>query len=234
MRDTPELSSLPDAPAPPGGDLHGRLKAEIVSLRWPPGTQLQEGTLGQHFGVSRTPVREVLQRLLRDGLVERFGRFWRVIRMTEEEVREFCELREALECMAVTLALPRDTEAPGALQRLIEAQRAALQAGDFDAFNTLDGAFHLRIAQGARNTALLRQIETMHDKACLVRGMEGQRPHWPERVLAEHGRIVDALQRGDATIAAAEMRYHIRSVIALRPARPVPSGPGAAPALEIG
>ncbi|WP_419899078.1 GntR family transcriptional regulator [Roseomonas sp. USHLN139] len=222
MNDLPAADSLA-APAHLSGELHARLKAEIVSLRWPPGTQLQEVTLGQRFGVSRTPVREVLQRLLRDGLVERFGRFWRVIRMTEEEVQEFCELREALECMAVSLALPRDPDCPADLERLIAGQRAALAEGDLDAFNTLDGEFHLRIAQGARNTALLRQIETMHDKACLVRGMEGHRPHWPERVLAEHGRILSALQRGDATIATAEMRYHIRSVVALRPTRP-PAG----------
>jgi DNA-binding GntR family transcriptional regulator len=223
MNELPPPASLAPAEpaaAPLGGELHARLKAEIVSLRWPPGTQLQEVTLGQRFGVSRTPVREVLQRLLRDGLVERFGRFWRVIRMTEEEVREFCELREALECMAIGLAVSRDPAAPADLDRLIGLQRAALAGDDLDAFNALDGEFHRRIARGARNTALLRQIETMHDKACLVRGMEGQRPHWPERVLAEHGRILSALQRGDAAIATAEMRYHIRSVVALRPPRP--------------
>ncbi len=210
---------MPDgvATGPRCADLYSALKAEITSLRLPPGTQLQEVALGQRFGVSRTPVREALQRLLRDGLVERFGRFYRVIRLTETEVRELCELREALECMAVSLAVERDPSCPAALAELIVQQEAALAQDDWDAFNDLDGTFHLRIARGAGNAALLRQLETLHDKACLVRGMEQRRPLWSVRVPAEHRRIVDAMQRRDAGIASAEMRYHIRSVIALRP-----------------
>jgi len=198
-------------------ELYAGMKAEITSLRLPPGTQLQEVALGQRFGVSRTPVREALQRLLRDGLVERFGRFYRVIRLTETEVRELCELREALECMAVELAVAREPACTSRLEELIQAQEEALRREDFDAFNSLDGEFHLRIGQAAGNGALLRQLETLHDKACLVRGMEQRRPHWTGRVITEHRRIIDAMERGDATIAAAEMRYHIRSVIALRP-----------------
>ncbi|MDJ0388443.1 GntR family transcriptional regulator [Roseomonas sp. E05] len=212
-----DASSRPDAPPSRSPDLYARMKAEITSLRLSPGTQLQEVALGQRFGVSRTPVREALQRLLRDGLVERFGRFYRVIRLTETEVRELCELREALECMAVELAVAREPGCTDALKALIAAQEEALRCEDFDAFNSLDGEFHLRIGEAAGNTALLRQLETLRDKACLVRGMEQRRPHWTGRVIAEHGRIANAMERRDATIAAAEMRYHIRSVIALRP-----------------
>ena len=205
---------------PRGHDPYTALKAEITSLRLAPGTQLQEVALGQRFGLSRTPVREALQRLLGDGLVERVGRFYRVLRLTEIGMREICELREALECMAVVLTVTRDPDCTSELDLLIEAQREAGLRGDWDGFNQCDGAFHLRIARGAGNTALLRQLETLHDRACLVRGMEQQRPHWAERVPAEHRRIVDAMRRGDAEIAAAEMRYHIRSVMALRHGSP--------------
>jgi DNA-binding GntR family transcriptional regulator len=204
--------------APRGMDLYAALKAEVTSLRLPPGTQLQEVALGKRFGVSRTPVRECLQRLLGDGLVERFGRFYRVVRLTREEVRDLCELREALECMSVMLAVAREPDCVSALEAIVEAQQASLARGDFDALNSLDGEFHLRIGRAAGNAALLRQLETMNDRACLVRGMEQRRPHWTCRVIAEHRRILDAMKRGDAAIAAAEMRYHIRSVIAQRPA----------------
>lgn len=202
--------------APRGQDPYSALKAEITSLRLLPGTQLQEVALGQRFGVSRTPVREALHRLLRDGLVERVGRFYRVLSLTETGMREICELREALECMAVSLAVMRDPACTKELDTLIEAQREAGLRGDWDGFNQHDGAFHLRIARGAGNTALLHQLETLHDRACLVRGMEQRRPHWAERVPEEHRRIVDAMQRGNAEIASAEMRDHIRSVMALR------------------
>ena len=206
-------------------DLYAAMKAEIVSLRLAPGTQLQEVALGQRFGVSRTPVREALQGLLHDGLVERFGRFYRVIRMTEAEIRDFCELREALECMAVGLAVAREPGCTTVLERLIAEQETAFAQGDLDAFHALDGAFHLRIGQGAGNAALLRQMEMLHDKATLVRAMEGSRPHWAGRVVAEHCRILDAMRRREADIAAAEMRYHIRSVIMLRPRQTQPPPP---------
>jgi len=218
MGDSPGAPAAAPLPASGlGEDLYARVKAEITSLRLAAGTPLQEEALAQRFGVSRTPVRETLQRLLRDGLVDRHGRFYRVIRITQEEMRELCELREALECMAVALAVRRDPSAHGALAALIAAQEAALAREDLDAFNDLDGAFHLRIAAGAGNAALRHQLVTLHDKVCLVRAMEQWRPHWLDRVLAEHLRILSAFQRGDAEIAAAEMRYHIRSVIALRP-----------------
>ena len=76
-------------------------------------------------------------------------------------------------------------------------------------------------------------MEMLHDKATLVRAMEGSRPHWAGRVVAEHRRILDAMRRREADIAAAEMRYHIRSVVMLRPrqapAPPPEDGPEASP-----
>ena len=207
---------MDEEPAQRSPDLYAAMKAEITSLRLPAGTKLQEVALGERFGVSRTPVRESLQRLLGDGLVQRFGRFYRVVRLTEEEVRELCEIREALECMSVALAVAREPACVSALEAIISAQETSLACKDFDAFNSLDGEFHLRIGQAAGNAALLRQLETMNDRACLVRGMEQRRPHWTVRVITEHGRILDAMQRGAADIAVAEMRFHIRSVLALR------------------
>lgn len=199
-------------------DLHARMKAEIVTLRLEPGLQLQEVALGQRFGVSRTPVREVLQRLQREGLVERFGRFYRVVRLTEDEVRELCELREALECMATSLAVRRRPACVADLAALVDAQERALSGREEEAVNRLDGEFHMCIAAAAGNEALRGQIAMLNDRAGLIRGMEGGRPLWTSRLIAEHRRIVDAMERGDAEIAAAEMRYHIRSVVALRPA----------------
>ncbi len=192
--------------------LHARIEAEITSLRLPPGTALREATLGRRFGVSRTPVREVLQHLLRDGLVERQGRFYRVIRLSEPEVRDLCEVREALECMAMALAIPRDPALPGALRHLLDAQLEALGEGDLDRFSHLDGLFHLRISEGSGNAMLVRHLAMLHQKVALVRGMEQRRPLWRTSVVEEHRRIVDALDRGADEIAVDELRYHIRTL----------------------
>ncbi len=107
---------------------------------------------------------------------------------------------------------------PDALRRLIAGQEAALAREDIDLFSELDGLFHLRIAEGARNVGLMQHMAMLHDKVALVRGMEQQRPHWRARVITEHSRIVDALARNAAEIAVGELRYHIRSVVGLREA----------------
>jgi DNA-binding GntR family transcriptional regulator len=198
--------------------LYARVKAEITALRLPPGAALQEAALGLRFSVSRTPVREVLQHLLRDGLVERHGRFYRVIQLTAPEVQALCEVREALECMALGLAFERDPGMRDDLQHLIAGQDAALGRDDFDLFSALYGQFHLRIAEGACNASLLQHFVMLQDKVALVRGMEQQRPFWRTRAVQDHNRIVDALARNTAEIAVGELRYHIRSVAGLRAA----------------
>ena len=201
--------------------LHARIEAEITSLRLAPGTSLQEATLGQRFGVSRTPVREVLQHLLRDGLVERQGRFYRVIRLSEPEVQDLCEVREALECMAMRLAATRDPELPVALRGLLAEQESAFAAADIDQFNHVDGLFHLRIAAGSANATLVQHLTTLHQKIALVRGMQQRRPLWRTCGVEEHRRVIDALDRGAADIAVDELRYHIRTVA--RRGLPVPN-----------
>lgn len=200
-------------PAGPGEALYRRIKEEITALRLAPGTTVQEASLGERFGVSRTPAREVLHRLSRDGLVIRRGRFWCVIALTEREIRELCELREALECMAARMAARSDGIAD-LLTPMLDAQEQALANGDENAVETLDVLFHLRIAERAGNQELLRHLGMLHDRVALMRGMRRHRAHWGPRLLVEHRRIVDALGRGDAEIAAAEMRFHIRTVIA--------------------
>jgi DNA-binding GntR family transcriptional regulator len=174
--------------------------------------------LAERFGASRTPVREALQRLQRDGLVERVGRFYRVIHMDERDMAELGEVREALESMALHLAAQRDPSLVQALDDIVERHHDAHRRDAVDQFSELDGLFHLRIAEGSGNPSLLQHLGMLHDKITLIRNMEQWRPLWHVRVLDQHRRIVDALRRGQPDIAAGELRYHIRSVVALRTA----------------
>src|SRR5713226_177425 len=101
---------------------HTFLREEILSNRLPPGTELQEVALSQQLGVSRGPIREALGRLASEGLVTVRPRRGALVRsLSKEEFLELYQVREALEVMAVKLAVPRlRAEDFDALEGLIE------------------------------------------------------------------------------------------------------------------
>jgi DNA-binding GntR family transcriptional regulator len=215
-----EVESIPDTGAAPSGPLGGTvyesIKTDILGLKLLPSTPLQEIELAARYGVSRTPVREALRQLLDEGFVERKGRFYQVREMSPNDIRDLYEVREGLETTAVRLWVERaDDSAIPALRELLAGQAEALNANDLTRFSVLDTAFHLMIAEGGQNAFLLQQLSGIHDKIRLSRGREYVAPGWLERSIDEHTRILSALQRRDAAIGAAEMRYHIRSVVDL-------------------
>lgn len=201
---------------PLGSTVYECIKADILGLKLLPRTPLQEIELGQWYGVSRTPVREALRQLLDEGFVERKGRFYQVRELSPGDIRDLYEVREALETTAMRLWTERaDDAALSQLANLLEEQAEALAANDLMRFSALDTAFHLAIAQAGQNAYLLQQIGAVHDKIRLARSREYIAPDWLDRVMDEHGRILSALQRRDAAIGIAEMRYHIHSVVNL-------------------
>lgn len=213
-----EIAPMPEqtASAPLGSTVYERIKADILSFKLLPKTPLQEIELGQSYGVSRTPVREALRQLLDESFVERKGRFYQVKELSPHDIRDLYEVREALETTAVRLWAERAEDSSiRELSNLIDEQAGALAEGDLMRFATLDSAFHLAIAAGGQNAYLLQQLTAVHDKIRLARGREYVAPGWLDRVIDEHRRILSALQRRDAAIGDAEMRYHLNSVVRL-------------------
>ncbi len=213
--------------------LYEQLKGDIAALRLKPGDALQELELAARYGGSRTPVREALTRLLEEGLVVRSGRGYAVTSFAPEDVRHLYELREALEKMAIGLAIERASDAElAALVGEVEAHRPVIERGDVAAFNRLDSAFHLSIARLARNPLLAAEMTRLHDKVKIVRNRELSSRQGLVNAMADHQRILGAMLRRDVATAEAEMRYHVRSVVALyhgyqepRPPNPFASAP---------
>jgi DNA-binding GntR family transcriptional regulator len=196
--------------------IFARLRADIMSFRIPVGTTLQERDLAVAYGVSRTPVREALRKLVHDGIACRKGRFYCVRTFSAKEVSDLYEVREALETMAIRLAIERSMD--DEIQEFsgeLEKQERCIKDGNAADFNQLDTQFHLHLAAMTRNSYLIRELTSLHDKVMLVRTLELSRPEGLARAIADHRRIVSAVIRRDATVAGAEMRYHIRSIVAL-------------------
>jgi DNA-binding GntR family transcriptional regulator len=170
-----------------------------------------EAALGDALGISRTPVREALIELSREGLVEIMRqRGFRLRALSDEEISEVFELREALEGYAVAkLAQRAEDGAVGQLRALIERQRKAIeQPAEFLA---LDEQFHLlipRLVGLERTHAMIVNLRAvMWLIGTVTLSVHSRAPH----VLEEHEAIVDAIAKGDGRGAQRALREHIRT-----------------------
>jgi DNA-binding GntR family transcriptional regulator len=188
------------------------LRGEIMANRLAPGTELTEVALSRQLAISRGPIREALSRLAAEGLITMRPRRRAEVRsLTTQELIDAYQVREALEVMAVRLAIPRITEADLArLDDLIDqmAGHAGRRAvADFFAANV---AFHETLCELSGNDKLREthhrlegEIGRFQDRTLALRGsLDGS--------LTEHRAILAAIRLRDADKAAQLTADHIR------------------------
>lgn len=119
------------------------LRRMIVTGRYASGDPLVEGQLAERFQLSRGPIRDALKTLAAEGLIDTSGRTATVVGLTADDIDELFSLREAMERLALGLALERNRAALHAdLTRTNERMRQAAEAGDVNAFAAADLTFH--------------------------------------------------------------------------------------------
>ena len=192
--------------------VHEHLREEIISGRLIPGTELHEAALARSLGVSRGPIREAFGRLATEGLVAIRPRRGAVVRaLSNEEFIEAYQVREALEMMAVRLAVPRLTaEDLGAMERLIDDMASRGEAGDVQGFFETNTEFHQRFFEVAGNgmlSELYRQLRGQIDRHRL-RSLELRGDL--RRSIDEHRAILWAARTGDIERAVRLISDHIR------------------------
>jgi DNA-binding GntR family transcriptional regulator len=192
--------------------VHERLREQILSGDLEPGAELAEVALSEQLGVSRGPIREALGRLASEGLVTVRPRRGAVVRsLSKEEFLELYQVREALELMAVKLAVPRlRAEDFEALQDLIETMARHAEQDEVAQFFAANAAFHGRLLEASGNGKLqelyrqmLGQLGRYRLRSVTLRGNL-------QRSVAEHAAILREAKRGDAERAAQLMSEHIR------------------------
>lgn len=188
------------------------LRQEILANRLPPGTVLQEVALSESLGVSRGPVREAIGRLGSEGLVTvRPRRGAIVASLTREEFLEAYQVREALEVLAIRLAVPRLSAASLAeLRRLIEEMVELAERSDVDGFFRANAAFHWAFVEASGNQRLrdvyqqlVGQMGRYQMRSLALRGSL-------RRSIQEHRAILRAVEKRDAQRAAHLLAEHIR------------------------
>jgi DNA-binding GntR family transcriptional regulator len=197
------------------GAAYDRLRADIVHGVLRPNQRLVEVDLAEQLGVSRTPVREALQRLVLERLVRRERGGWVVHEHSPEEIGAIYEVRAALEGYAAFLAAGRASrEELAALGAIYPSGDAALELGPDDQVE-LNERFHDGVIAAAGNPRLAelcrinRQYYFNHRIASRYEGEENRRS------IEGHRLILDALARGDGPAAEAHAREHVDYALAI-------------------
>lgn len=199
-----------------GNRLYDRLRADILTARLRPGETLSETRLAAQHGISRTPVREVVQRLAQDGLIRvvpQIGTFVAPINLAAVTDSQF--IREALECHAVRRAAVRITPAQlRTLQRQLAAQSSRVVAADHAGFFPLDEQMHQTIATIAGHTAVWDLIASVKAQLDRVRHLSLEDDDWLTMIFHQHEDIVARLGAHDAAGAEHAMQRHLRTAFA--------------------
>lgn len=180
-----------------------------------PGTALHEKSLTDHFGVSRTPVREAMLQLARDGLVDMFpqsGSF--VSRIPIADIREAALIRNALESITVArAAVVVNAPAIAQINNIIAQQQLCADAMDTAGFHEMDEAFHEYIANVAGYPKMWRvvrqtkvQIDRVRHLTLPVKGRMGM-------VISEHQKIRDAIAAFDVDAARQALMDHLSAIV---------------------
>lgn len=197
--------------APLAQDLRDRLEEEILSGQRPPGARLDESKLAQHFGVSRTPVREALRQLAAADLVVLRPRQGAVVAtVTVTQLLHMFEVMAELESFCARLAARRMSE--GERRHLAEMHDACLsyaEKSEAHAYYDANRRFHEVVYAGSHNTFLEETTRNMRNRLSPYRRFQLHHPGRTMKSWNEHQAVVDAIVAGDGDAAAVAMSHHV-------------------------
>lgn len=224
----------PIARRPLAEELADRLRDLIVEGEMAPGERIAEKALCDRFGVSRTPLREALKMLAREGLVTLTpNRGAAVAELTMADLEEAFPIMGALEALAGELACEEATDGEIAeLRALHEAMAEARGSGERARYLTLNDRFHAALAAAARNSTLAETQAALDRRIRRGRRRASVSDARWTQAIAEHAEIVSALERRDAPELATVLRRHMRNKLAALRAMAATPEPPSGPAKE--
>jgi len=187
------------------------IRDQIVNGDIELGAVLSESRLAKQLGVSRTPVREALNRLEIEGLVRTEPQHGSIVfALGSGELSQICDVRVCLETTALQLAIEHDLAALcNALNAIIERMDAALSADQISAYLQEDTRFHDALVDGAGNPFLKSAYAPIALKMAALRNRLGRHPDHIAKSFAEHRAFLAAIVGGNAPEADRILRYHI-------------------------
>lgn len=190
-----------------------QLRREIITGRARPGQRLVERELTERFGVSRTPVREALRRLVAMQLAVNVPYRGIIVReLSLDFARNIYELRRGLEGIAAYLAAERaDEEARDKLAAIYARIEEETRQKNRDEVMLLNNEFHVALAEASENELLVERIEEVWTSVNLVRSAAWLSGLRADDSLLEHQAILDAILKRDSEAARQACEAHVRS-----------------------
>ena len=207
---TAALTPLPTEPATLADQAYARIKQMIFDFALMPGDRCSESELAQRLAVSRTPLRQALQRLEREGFLQVLPKIgWQVAPLDFDTFDELYDLRVLIECYAAQ-RLAEAEERP-ALAALAEVWLVppAERLDDGALVGRLDEQFHAQLVQGSGNREMARLHRELTERIRIIRRLDFTKPARIEASYDEHARILRALTRRRADEAQRLLRAHI-------------------------
>jgi DNA-binding GntR family transcriptional regulator len=190
------------------------LRRAIVTMELVPGTPIVERELTRRYGISRTPIREAVLRLVEDRLVDvapKSGTF--VARIPLAVLREALVARRALEEVTVRAATERASESQiMQIRAIIQRQQEMADAGNEEAFHLADEDFHAMIAAAGRYPGIWEMIKQMRVQVERYRRLTLPQAGRMSLVVKEHKAVLDAIVRRDADKAVVRMNEHLNKL----------------------
>jgi DNA-binding GntR family transcriptional regulator len=202
-----------------GESVYRLLWDRILDRRLHPGEKLSDLRLSDELGVSRTPVREALNRLVQDGIVKSEpNRGFYVASFSAQDIEEIYDLRAALETAALQVSGPklRPEMLHDALRELNRVEQEYLKARSDQelvdaaaAFLGCDREFHRALVEQAGNSRLTAIVEGLWAQIAVFQKAGSYRRDWTEMAIVHHRAIIAALLDGDVDRGVRELRNHI-------------------------
>ncbi len=189
------------------------VKTQIIEGNIPPSEILTELNLSKQLGISRTPVREALHYLEKEGMLYALPKKgYKVRAVDRRELEEICEIRCALETIAAKWAIERITQDQiHALKENVVTAERKLADGDLPAFVSLDGEFHELLAKASGSRQLVNIILSLRNDMIRSR-ITGLKKDGLMDAVEGHKHMLEALMEKDLSKAETAIREHLENL----------------------
>jgi len=196
--------------------IYKKLKEDITTtIKIKLGQRVNIKKISEDFGISQIPIREALNRLVKDNLiVYKPRRGYYVIKLFYEDMEEIYKLREYFECLAIELlGSKKNNQIPKKLQSICEQIDISIKNKNFSNQRMLNFQFHQLIINSSGSQRLIRFYNEIEDHLRLLDSLTDKFHEEPKISNQEHWAIANALENGGISLAIEKMHQHIKSVI---------------------
>ena len=194
--------------------VYEEIKSKILKGEIPPGTRMMEEEIAENIGVSRTPIREAIRQLEKEGLVTlkpRKGAY--VSDIIKKDMQEILEVRENMEGLAAAYAAERmSDEEKDELEQVAKNFIIAVKTGNTEDMIFYDTDFHHKIVLGTKNQILIKMVEQLQELVLRFRYLHYDDFKRAELMIEEHENILLAIKTCDVEGARQAAFSHIEKL----------------------